>query len=124
MIINSIKGDGIEHLISPVTTELWGWESLQEVLIPSGADEDGPTYRESDRKITGKTIEIELHNDDDKPEIIAVMLWFIGPNGTSNIGTTPKEILPGEAGSWLVTMEERRRVIWCLVRMTQEGKWV
>lgn len=121
MIINSIKGDGVEHLVSPVSTDLWGWENLQEVLVPSGVDEatGEQTYREVERKVVGRTIEIELHNDSDKPEIIAVILWLMGGDRTSNIGMSPKEILPGKSETWSVIMDERRPATWCLLRMTQ-----
>jgi hypothetical protein len=119
MIIKSIKGDGVEHLVSPVSTDLWGWENLQNVLVPSGIDEDTgeQTYREVDRKVVGKTIEVELHNDGDKPETIAVLFWLLGPLGIANVGASPKEIVPGKSESWSVVLNKRRQATWCLLRM-------
>ena len=117
MIIKSIKGDGVEHLVKPVSTDLWGWENLHSYLVPSGVDEDTgeQVYREAGREVFGKTIEIGLHNDGDNPETIAVTLWF----ALCTVGTTPKEILPGKSEFWSIILDERRRVIWCLMRLTQ-----
>ena len=122
MIVKSIKGDGIEHLLGPVPTDFWGWEALEEYLHYCGLDVDTgePVHRETERRVFGKVIEVELHNNGDDIETIGVVLWSGGSGCMSCFGTTPKEVPPGESRTWSLIMEEARQATWCLLRLTEK----
>ena len=122
MKINSVKGDGLEHLLSPACIELWGWENLSMPLVPSGIDPDTGemVYTESDRRVTGRTIEIELENDGDVAEKILAAVWFTSTAGTHTVGCSPKSIHPGQSEIFEIVLDESRYSIWCILRMEGE----
>lgn len=119
MIINSVKVDGIEQLSGPTDTSLWGWDDLASLYVGAGEDPDTgeKKYQETDRIVVGKKVEIELHNDEQEKETIALMLWYWTKAGIcGNISSRLVEFESGKTDTITLEMAEPARAAWCLMR--------
>ena len=120
MIINEVKADNVQQLLSAAPVEVFGgWKKLElmyEELTPD--PETGEArYREVDRHLMCQEFEIEFENDEEKAHELAVMLWTRNPDNTnSNVATVFKKLGPGDTRSFRVELPQRSMCIWCVLR--------